>query len=636
MVYSQYYSSSLSSSEATLPLPEVEDLSDCESNDGESLDVDISITRPTRAFFLGCRNSLLLTIRARDAEEGKLSKYFFSETVQHEKPLVPDRHPLRALGREAPLPKKRGSRIYRYLRWNFGSVYRRIFSLVFIGNFIALATLLIRDFVGSSTLTYSQAATAVSANLLACMLVRNEHIVNAMFLVFGTWPKSFPLWCRRLFAKVYSYGGIHSGGGIAATFWYIAFLGLLSRDFFESSQPSVIRSFILAVSFSILFLLVAILAFAHPSMRVKYHDTFEATHRFMGWSSVALFWAQTMLLAADTATIRNIPFPMALALSPSFWMLIIITGLVIYPWTCLRLRDVEAEVLSDHCVKLNFDYREVHYGQAIRLTDAPLKETHAFAVIPYPSAPASEPGTEPQVAANSPPHRRDSVSLESSSSTLAMSEKEFSANSAPHHIVNSSDQSPTRKTAVGFSHAGEKGFSVLVSNAGDWTNKIIHNPPTKIYTRGTPQYGVLRVAGLFEPCIVMATGSGIGPCLSFFVEKPNHPTRIIWSAPNPVKTYGQAVIDLIYKTDPRAIIIDTKKAGRPDLVKIAYRVWESSKWEGPREFALGKVKGADVTARRPLGPCEAVVIISNMKVTKKVVYGLECRGVPAYGAIFDS
>jgi hypothetical protein len=25
-----------------------------------------------------------------------------------------------------------------------------------------------------------------------------------------------------------------------------------------------------------------------------------------------------------------------------------------------------------------------------------------------------------------------------------------------------------------------------------------------------------------------------------------------------------------------------------------------------------------------------------MKVTKKVVYGLESRGVPAYGAIFDS
>lgn len=82
------------------------------------------------------------------------------------------------------------------------------------------------------------------------------------------------------------------------------------------------------------------------------------------------------------------------------------------------------------------------------------------------------------------------------------------------------------------------------------------------------------------------------------------------------------MIDLLYQTDPGAIIIDTRKTGRPDLVKIAYRVWEQSR-------VVGSEKSRD-------GPCEAVVIISNMKVTKKVVYGLESRGVAAYGAIFDS
>lgn len=33
---------------------------------------------------------------------------------------------------------------------------------------------------------------------------------------------------------------------------------------------------------------------------------------------------------------------------------------------------------------------------------------------------------------------------------------------------------------------------------------------------------------------------------------------------------------------------------------------------------------------------EAVVIIANEKITRKVVYGLETRGVAAYGAIWDS
>jgi len=34
--------------------------------------------------------------------------------------------------------------------------------------------------------------------------------------------------------------------------------------------------------------------------------------------------------------------------------------------------------------------------------------------------------------------------------------------------------------------------------------------------------------------------------------------------------------------------------------------------------------------------CEAAVVISNPTVTKRVVYGLETRGIPAFGAIFDS
>ncbi len=33
---------------------------------------------------------------------------------------------------------------------------------------------------------------------------------------------------------------------------------------------------------------------------------------------------------------------------------------------------------------------------------------------------------------------------------------------------------------------------------------------------------------------------------------------------------------------------------------------------------------------------EAVICISNQKLTKEVVFGLESRGIPAYGAIWDS
>jgi len=57
--------------------------------------------------------------------------------------------------------------------------------------------------------------------------------------------------------------------------------------------------------------------------------------------------------------------------------------------------------------------------------------------------------------------------------------------------------------------------------------------------------------------------------------------------------------------------IDTREYGRPDLLKLTLKM----------------VKDFDA---------EAVAVISNQAVTEKVVYGLKSRGVPAYGAIFDS
>ncbi|KAK4167892.1 putative NRPS-like enzyme [Cladorrhinum sp. PSN259] len=509
----------------------------------------------------------------------------------------------------SPLPPKKGTRLYRYLRWNFGSVYRRIFCLAFLGNLAALCVLTGKNFASNQKFTYAQASIAVTANILAALVVRNEHVVNALFWVFGTWSARMPLSVRTLVAKVYSYGGIHSGCGVAGTGWYIIYLILLTFEF-SGKELTALRGYIYFCSYLIVALLVSILITAHPHLRKTLHNWFEGVHRFMGWLAILLFWAQVMLLTAEETSATGQNFGKALLVSPNFWMLVVITGLVVYPWTRLRMRKVHAEVLSPHCVKLNFDYRDAYYGQAVRLTDAPLKETHAFGVIPHPFANPTEKLTGEKSSGN---ESSDSSSISSSSLTKP---------------------SP-------LSHAGEKGYSVIVSNAGDWTKKIINNPPKKIYTRGTPQFGVMRVAGLFEPCIVVATGSGIAPCLSLFVQRPNHPVRIIWSTKKPMETYGKAIIDLLYQTDPRAIIIDTNQGGpkcrRPDLVKIAYRVWEQSAEEGPEHYEkMGEGQKNTTGRKKPVGKCEAVVIISNQRLTEKVVYGLESRGVPAYGALFDS
>lgn len=56
---------------------------------------------------------------------------------------------------------------------------------------------------------------------------------------------------------------------------------------------------------------------------------------------------------------------------------------------------------------------------------------------------------------------------------------------------------------------------------------------------------------------------------------------------------------------------DTRVHGKPDMVKLTYRI--------VKEFNA-----------------EAVCIISNQKLTQKIVYGMTSRGIPAFGAIWDS
>lgn len=440
-----------------------------------------------------------------------------------------------------PLPSKSQNRLVRYLRWNFFSMYRKIFAAVFIANIVAAVVFLSQlRYRSTSIAMYQNAATAAAANFCIGILMRNEHVVNALFIIACSVPHSAPLWIRRQAAKVYSYGGVHSACGVSGAMWYIIFCGLLTNEFRKSN--SVETSLAITSGF-ILILLVFILAFAHPHMRMRYHDAFESIHRFAGWTIIGVFWAQTILLASSASRLVHQPLGQTLLQTPTLWFLIIITCCIIYPWARLRRREVQVDQLSKHATRLHFNYRTMETSLGVRITDAPLKETHAFATIP--------------------------------------------------------------------NYDCKPGFSCIVSNAGDWTKKVINNPPKKIWVKGAPTLGVIRVALMFKKILVIATGSGIGPCLSILQAKPDYPMRVLWSAKSPEETYGRGVMSSVFRADPDAIVVDTKKTGRGDLHALAYSLFLES--------------GA-----------EAAVIISNPVVTKKVVYALETRGIPVFGAIFDS
>jgi len=116
----------------------------------------------------------------------------------------------------------------------------------------------------------------------------------------------------------------------------------------------------------------------------------------------------------------------------------------------------------------------------------------------------------------------------------------------------------------------ENGFSCLVSNAGDWTLRQIREAPNKIWVRGVPTCGVLRIAPLFKSIVLVATGSGIGPCLPHIYAR-KAPIRVLWSAPHPDKTFGVEIIQAVKAADPDAVIWNTRTMGRPDMSALSYK-----------------------------------------------------------------
>jgi len=154
------------------------------------------------------------------------------------------------------------------------------------------------------------------------------------------------------------------------------------------------------------------------------------------------------------------------------------------------------------------------------------------------------------------------------------------------------------------------GFSTIVSNAGDWTRQLIQNPPKTLWVRRTPTCGVLRIAPMFKSIVLVATGSGIAPCLPVIMARQTRIT-LFWSTRDPLETYGSKVGDVVLGMGTDAVIWNTTTQGRPNTLPTVLEMYERTE-------------------------AEAVIVISNPKLTINLVLDLEGLGVPAFGPIWDS
>ena len=158
--------------------------------------------------------------------------------------------------------------------------------------------------------------------------------------------------------------------------------------------------------------------------------------------------------------------------------------------------------------------------------------------------------------------------------------------------------------------AGEQGYRMVVSRAGGWTARFIDDPPDQVWVRGIPTVGVANAKRLFRRVLYVTTGSGIGPALGHLLTDTQG-SRLVWVTRNPRTTYGEGLVDEVIAAQPQAVIWNTDEQGKPDVLALTYEAYVDS--------------GAD-----------AVICISNRRVTARVVGELERRGIPAFGPIWDS
>jgi hypothetical protein len=95
-----------------------------------------------------------------------------------------------------------------------------------------------------------------------------------------------------------------------------------------------------------------IVVMARPSSRTKRHDSFEATHRFLGWAVLVLVWVNTIVFTASRA---HGSATSALLTSPAFWLLVITACGTAWPWLLLRKVPVTVERPSSHLAILHLD-----------------------------------------------------------------------------------------------------------------------------------------------------------------------------------------------------------------------------------------------------------------------------------------
>ncbi|XP_019168670.1 PREDICTED: uncharacterized protein LOC109164606 [Ipomoea nil] len=255
------------------------------------------------------------------------------------------------------------------------TVYKRLFVVSFAVNI----TLLILAATENFGYARQRPALFSIGNILALTLCRSEAVLRVVFwLAVNCLGWSWvPLRLKTMTTSLLqSLGGIHSSCGISAVAWLI-FALVLTLKHRENTSPEII-----GIASAILSLLVLSCMAAFPLVRHLHHNIFERTHRFAGWSALALLWAFIILTISYDPTTESYSKEIGSRLikQQEFWLTVAITILIILPWITVRRVPVRLSSPSGHASIIKFS-GGIKAGILGRISPSPFSEWHAFGII---------------------------------------------------------------------------------------------------------------------------------------------------------------------------------------------------------------------------------------------------------------
>ncbi|CAH7690014.1 hypothetical protein BY996DRAFT_4612396 [Phakopsora pachyrhizi] len=257
--------------------------------------------------------------------------------------------------------------------WTWFSPYRQMMLLVIL---IQILMILV-TFGDGWAYPRTHTSAMVSGNLLVATAVRSEWVLRFVYWIsiklFRGWS---PMKLRVLVVAIlYHIGGLHSGCGVGAMMWLV-----VATTFHLMHRP--LYHGLVTGTLVISLIIVVITCFvATPLVRAVYHNTFEITHRFLGWagiiSSLAFVISESWW---DVNTKAWKPSGFVLLKMVEIWHILIIIILILGQWITVRKVPVEIDAPSNKVSVIKVP-GGLTSGLHTRISRTGLREWHIFGSV---------------------------------------------------------------------------------------------------------------------------------------------------------------------------------------------------------------------------------------------------------------